>query len=199
MRRTLLLLFLCAACLKAAPPRRHEAKIIAPDKLPLPAPLSVIAEVPEVMLPAIEDALTVSLFGTSGDKLVGVAKQYLGCPYGMGMRGPKRFDCSGFTGWVYELEGIYLSRSSREQYREGISVSAEELQAGDLVFFARGRESESIYHVGMVTEADGKGNFKFIHSAHTGVRVDSSQEPYYARHFYGARRILAAEPVESPQ
>lgn len=191
MKRLLLLLFIFATTINASQPRRHEVKIKYPDLLPMPAPVSFVVEVPEVIIPAMAEALIRSEYGTTGELLVRTAKKYLGCRYGAGQRGPNRFDCSGLTSWVYETEGIEISRSSRSQYTEGVAVTTEELQPGDLVFFARGRNPESIYHVGMVVEADGHGNFKFIHSANTGVCVTSSTEDYYARHYYGARRILA--------
>ncbi|MCF0193758.1 MAG: C40 family peptidase [Bacteroidaceae bacterium] len=192
MKRLFLLLFIFATTINASQPRRHEVKIKYPDQLPMPAPVSFVVEVPEVIIPAMSETLIRSEYGTTGELLVRTAKKYLGCGYGAGQRGPNRFDCSGLTSWVYETEGIEISRSSRSQYMEGVAVTAEELQPGDLVFFARGSDPGSIYHVGMVVEADGRGGFKFIHSANTGVCVTSSSDAYYARHYYGARRILAA-------
>lgn len=197
MKRILLLLFIVATAINAAPPKKHNIRLNSPDHMPIPAPINVVVDVPEVIVPAVEEALTYSAFGTTGERLVQTAKKYLGCRYGTGQRGPKRFDCSGLVSWVYEAEGVLLSRSSRSQYHEGISVTAEELQPGDLVFFAHGNDENSIYHVGMVVDANGRGDFRFIHSARTGVRVDSSTDEYYARHFFGARRILADAEAET--
>ena len=176
--------------ISAMPPRKHEVRMTDPDRLPVQAPAAVTITVPEVIIPALREAVTVSHFGTSGLRLVETAKQYLGCRYGSGRMGPDRFDCSGLTNWVYSREGIKLTRSSRSQYEEGVVVNSEDLQPGDLVFFARGSRPSSIYHVGIVVDADGKGGFRFIHSSYSGVVVSNSNESYYARHYYGARRIL---------
>ncbi|MCF0183781.1 MAG: C40 family peptidase [Bacteroidaceae bacterium] len=190
MKRLLLLLFVVAMGISAMPPRKHEARANDPDRLPVQAPAAVAIAVPEVIVPALRIAIAESRYGTTGVKLVETAKRYLGCRYGSGCQGPDRFDCSGLTSWVYGLEGVKLTRSSRSQYEEGIAVYAEELMPGDLVFFARGGSPSSIYHVGIVVDADGRGGFRFIHSSNSGVVVSSSDEDYYARHYYGARRIL---------
>lgn len=150
-------------------------------------------DLPDYIKPLKEAITSLGKYGTNGELLVETAKEYIGCKYGLGSRGPNRFDCSGFTGYVYEKHGIIIARSSREQYREGQKVNNNELKPGDLVFFARGKTPNGIYHVGMVVDSDGLGHFRFVHSAHTGVRIDSSEDPYYKRHYFAARRILVTD------
>lgn len=66
--------------------------------------------------------------------LVGVTQ--LGTPYRSYKRIPgKGFDCSGFTGWVWEQAGVMLPRSSRDQIRNVGDVAREAAQAGDLVYY----------------------------------------------------------------
>ena len=100
---------------------------------------------------------------------------------------------SGFTTYVFKKENIQLTRSSRSQFTEGVEVSScTDLQKGDLVFFGGSRSSStSIGHVGIVTDVNpSTGTFSFIHASRTGIRISSSDEPYYAKRYVGARRIL---------
>ncbi len=121
--------------------------------------------------------------------IISTAKKYIGARYSRGAMGPNRFDCSGFTTYVYKLNNVRLNRSSRTQYTQGISVSRDNLQKGDLVFFSGSRRSKNIGHVGIVTDVDGK-NFSFIHaSSGTGVIISRSSEYYYSSRYVGARRI----------
>lgn len=130
----------------------------------------------------------------TGHDIVKVAMKYIGVPYRSGRMNPKvGFDCSGFTTYVFKKENIQLTRSSRSQFTEGVEVSScTDLQKGDLVFFGGSRSSStSIGHVGIVTDVNpSTGNFSFIHASRTGIRISSSDEPYYAKRYVGARRIL---------
>lgn len=139
------------------------------------------------------------------DSLVQYARKYIGTPYGYGQSNGKRFDCSGFTSFVFRHYGYTLARSSREQYLEGENVEQGKWAVGDLVFFAgRGGGQSNVGHVGIVIESDGK-EFDFIHaSTSRGVIVSHSTERYYATRYIGARRMLpiietfGIAPVERP-
>lgn len=126
------------------------------------------------------------------DSLVSYAREYIGTPYGYGQSNGKRFDCSGFTSFVFSHYGYTLARSSREQYLEGDSVKRGQWQVGDLVFFAGRNGGQSrVGHVGIVVESNGE-QFDFIHaSTSRGVIVSHSTERYYASRYIGARRVLA--------
>lgn len=130
----------------------------------------------------------------TGHDIVKVAMKYIGVPYRSGRMNPKvGFDCSGFTTYVFKKENIQLTRSSRSQFTEGVEVSScNDLQKGYLVFFGGSRSSStSIGHVGIVTDVNpSTGTFSFIHASRTGIRISSSDEPYYAKRYVGARRIL---------
>ena len=112
-----------------------------------------------------------SIEGISGQHLYDIAMQYLGRSYSSGATRPRAFDCSGFSSFVYKALNILLSRSSREQFLEGVPVQRNELQIGDLVFFARGGHRGRINHVGMVCEVMSDGNFKFVHACSRGVAL----------------------------
>lgn len=123
--------------------------------------------------------------------LLSEARSHLGKRYSRGSKGPKAFDCSGFSSYVYRQFGYSLSPSSREQYNQGEKVERKELRKGDLVFF-KGRSTKGgVGHVGIVVDADEKGNFSFIHAAtSSGITVSRSNEPYYASRFVGGKRIV---------
>jgi cell wall-associated NlpC family hydrolase len=64
------------------------------------------------------------------NKVVAVAKQYVGTPYVFGGESPAGFDCSGFTAFVYAQFGVALPHSSSEQ---GTPIAASAALPGDLV------------------------------------------------------------------
>lgn len=98
-------------------------------------------------------------------EVVSIAKRYLGAPYQWAAAGPNRFDCSGFTMFVYRQVGVSLPHSSRSQIYSGQRVSRGDLQPGDLVFFG-----SPIHHVGIYV-----GGGMYIHAPQTGdvVKISS--------------------------
>lgn len=118
------------------------------------------------------------------------ANKHIGKPYHHGSKGPKSFDCSGFSSYVYRQFGYNLSPSSRDQYTQGVKVDRKDLQKGDLVFFTSRGSGKNVGHVGIVVSADNNtGKFKFIHASIRGVKV-SEFEGYYVPRYIGARRII---------
>lgn len=119
------------------------------------------------------------------------SRKHIGKPYRRGMKGPKAFDCSGFTSYVYSQFGISLSPSSRTQATQGKKVERNSLREGDLVFFSSPRSGGAVGHVGIVISADGEsGDFKFIHaSTSSGIKIDECKG-YYAKRYVGARRVV---------
>jgi hypothetical protein len=120
-------------------------------------------------------------------EIVGTAKRFIGTPYRWGGTSPsKGFDCSGLTMVVYQLNGLKLPRSSRQQYRAGIPVGRSDLLRGDLVFFATSG-GRRISHVGIYV---GKG--RFIHAPGRGkrIRTDRLRKRYFRNRYMGARTYL---------
>lgn len=128
----------------------------------------------------------------TGSDVIETAMKYLGHPYRRGMAGPKGFDCSGFTSFIFDIFNISLSRDSRAQYRQGISVERSELRVGDLVFFTSPHSGRSVGHVGIVSKVEDDGNFHFVHAARRGVIEDNFQtSTFYRGRYVGARRVLS--------
>ena len=131
---------------------------------------------------------TTTVPSSRGEEIVEFAKQYLGCPYVYGGSGPSSFDCSGFTMFVFNNFGINMNHSAQAQSRLGESVSKEDLQPGDLVFFLDYETMDEIGHVGIYV---GDGNF--IHaSSGTGycVKISTLLSGSYDRRYDSARRVI---------
>jgi cell wall-associated NlpC family hydrolase len=114
-----------------------------------------------------------------GAQVVAIAMRYLGVPYKWGGASPSTgFDCSGLTMYVYAQIGISLPHYAAAQYRMGVSVSRDQLQLGDLVFY------RGLGHMGMYI---GGGNY--IHAPQTGdvVKISGVSD---RSDWVGARRIL---------
>ncbi len=92
-----------------------------------------------------------------------IAASKKGTPYRYGANGPRAFDCSGFTRWVFARVGKHLPRTSRAQAAFARHVRKSQRRTGDLVFFrSRGR----VYHVGIYA-----GHNRIWHAPRTGERV----------------------------
>jgi cell wall-associated NlpC family hydrolase len=91
------------------------------------------------------------------------ARTRKGSPYRYGAMGPRHFDCSGLTRWVYKRVGKSLPHSSSAQVRRVHRISRSHARRGDLVFFySRG----GVYHVGIFA-----GHNRMWHAPYSGTRV----------------------------
>ncbi len=64
------------------------------------------------------------------------AERFVGIPYRWGGDNVvEGMDCSGFVRAVYNLCGLSIPRTSRDQFKAGDPVAKNDLQDGDLVFF----------------------------------------------------------------
>lgn len=123
------------------------------------------------------------------DDMLVEAKRYIGTPYVLGGKGPKVFDCSGFTSFIYKQFGFNISPGSRNQFTQGTPVNRNDLRKGDLVFFTSRSSGKNVGHVGIVWSVEPNGAFKFIHASVTGVKI-SDFAGYYVSRYVGAKRII---------
>ena len=127
------------------------------------------------------------------DAIIEEAKHYLGRPYQWAGNGPERFDCTGFTKYIYAKFGYKLSRTVPGQASDGRPVEGgfDALQKGDILIFGARLNKKALGHAGIFIEMDPEGdNFTFIHAARRGVVISDLKETYYADRFLGAVRIL---------
>ena len=126
------------------------------------------------------------------DKVISAARTYIGTPYKYGGTTRAGMDCSGLLLNSFKTIKIDLPRTSEAQSKIGVQVKKmQDLEPGDLVFFATGKKKRKVTHVGLVTSRDGKNNIKFIHaSSSLGVVETNIFQEYYEKRFRGARRVI---------
>lgn len=106
--------------------------------------------------------------------LVNYSLQFVGGRYKAGGNDPHTgADCSGFTRYVMQHgAGVSLNRSSGSQATQGRTVSAEEMQPGDLIFYGNGSR---VNHVAMYI-----GNGQIVHASTYSTGIKISQWNYRA-------------------
>jgi len=125
------------------------------------------------------------------DKVIDEARSYIGTPYKYGGTSRSGMDCSGLLCNSFRAIDVSLPRSSADQSNLGQEIKMNDLQPGDLVFFATSNKKKKITHVGLVTERNGKDNIKFIHaSSSLGVVETNIFADYYQKRFRVARRVI---------
>lgn len=178
------------------PPMKEVSRTFVPDELlkgsMLPEgynDVQIQIELPEdVSEEEVEQALT-----KLQDDIAAYAKKFLGTRYRWGAKGPRAFDCSGFTGYVFKNFGMNIGSNSRAQATQGKKIDIKEARVGDLMFFTRPGGGRSVGHVGMVIEVDPEtGKLKFIHaSSKKGVTITNySDSAAYKRRFLQVRRVI---------
>ena len=97
-------------------------------------------------------------------KIIAEAKRHKGAPYVFGAAGPKTFDCSGFTMYVYrKAVGRSLPHKANLQQRYGKAVSKSNAKPGDLIIIRSGSYGT---HAGIYA-----GNGKMWAAPRTGKTV----------------------------
>lgn len=119
-----------------------------------------------------------------GQQIATYAQKFVGYPYVYGGTSPSGFDCSGFVQYIYRQFGYSINRTATAQLANGTSVSYNNMQPGDLVFFGSG---SSACHVGLYI-----GNNKIVHAANSqkDVCITDLSDSWYANRYMGARRIV---------
>src|SRR5690606_16699095 len=103
----------------------------------------------------------------------------IGDSYSLGANGPDVWDCSSLVQAAWREAGVSLPRTTYDQINAGTSVSYDNLQPGDLVFFYSGPS-----HVGMYV-----GDGKMVHASNPSKPVAEVQmSPYWSGQFTGAIR-----------
>ena len=203
----------CGIARRSPAGRQADAPIIPPltdsveiarSRARAQAVMDSIDRVRSGVLPPVDDGLAIKPEKQNApvaskdlvDDLLDYAKTFIGVPYRLGASGPDRFDCSGFTSYVFREFGYILPHNSVMQSQQSRAVeSFSDLRKGDLVFFGARGNIRSIGHVGIVVDVDlDRGMFHFIHaSTSNGVEIQRSTSPYFMMRYMGAGRVLKEE------
>lgn len=117
----------------------------------------------------------------AGAKILAEAKRHTGALYKFAASGPSRFDCSGYTMYVYKKAvGKSLPHKADSQQKYGKAVSKAGKKVGDLIVFRNGSYG---YHAGIYA-----GGGYMYDSPHTGARV--GKHKIYGSN-YVVRRLAA--------
>ncbi|MEH6308199.1 C40 family peptidase [Olivibacter sp. CPCC 100613] len=147
----------------------------------------------------------------TAETVLEIAKTMMGVPYLWGGTSVKGVDCSGFTKTAYLMNGFIIPRDASQQVLVGkpvdiltnekfdLSKSLKNLNAGDLLFFASGRNGHpnaKVTHVALYM-----GNGTFIHAAGK-VRINSmvpgnfNYDDFESRTVVAARRYLVNQELK---
>jgi cell wall-associated NlpC family hydrolase len=108
--------------------------------------------------------VTIRSAAGKGAKVLAEAKKHTGALYLYAAAGPSRFDCSGFTMYVYKKAiGKKLPHKANSQQSYGKAVSKSKKQVGDLIVFRSGSYG---YHAAIYA-----GGGYMYDSPHSGARV----------------------------
>ncbi|QNL48320.1 C40 family peptidase [Olivibacter sp. SDN3] len=150
----------------------------------------------------------------TAENILQVAKRMMGVPYLWGGTSIKGVDCSGFTKIAYFMNGLVIPRDASQQVMVGNEVAIlsggkldtamalKNLRAGDLLFFASGKDRNAdarITHVALYM-----GDGEFIHAAGK-VRINSmlnnaeNYDDFQTRTLVAARRYIGYVGTEGIQ
>src|SRR5204863_1922140 len=129
---------------------------------------------------------------------VETARRYLGVRYVFGGSDPAiGLDCSGLVQLVYRQLGLALPRTAQQQYNVTRHLERDQLQPGDLVFFARtyADPNDWITHVGIYI-----GDGQQINAPTTGqvVSIQSAFSGFWGAHYIGGGRVAALVSSQDP-
>lgn len=120
------------------------------------------------------------------NKVISVAKQNSKKKYQRGKAGPDKFDCSGFTQYVFKKAiNNKLPRSTKDQVKKGKKIAKKNIRKGDLLFFKT--NGKNVSHVGIYI-----GNGKMIHAANERKNITTTDIniSYWKKNFVQAKRFV---------
>lgn len=119
---------------------------------------------------------------TNAYKVIKAARKKLGCAYVSGAAGPNKFDCSGYTYYIYNkvksVKRIKTKRFARSSAqgnyntlkKYNIGKKIKKAQPGDIMLFSHSGGKSGIYHAALYY-----GNGKIIHASSPGTGVTISR------------------------
>lgn len=150
------------------------------------------------------------------DKIVDIAKKFIGSPYVWGGRTPilqkdlqlsnelplagqiTGIDCSDFINIIFKAVGLQVPKNTSSQFygASKLIASGKDLRAGDLIFFTKKNDLTRMCHVLLYIGKNKNGKGEIIES--TGLGVSSVQEAKDAKislKWLGVRRIKLVDYI----
>lgn len=161
-------------------PTLGACSMVGGGQPPLPAPVPAAGETTTTGTLSEAEAARI----TAG--VVELALEAIGTPYVWGGTDDNGFDCSGLIQYAYGEFGIVLPRVSTAQIQEGspVGLDPDLLRPGDILGFSLD-DPDKTSHVGLYV-----GDYEFIHSSSSGVRLSNILTPYWLEHIVAARRVV---------
>ncbi|MYL33875.1 peptidase [Pontibacillus yanchengensis] len=122
----------------------------------------------------------------AGIDIVAAGEKFIDLPYFWGGMSSYGYDCSGFSYNMHKANGYEIPRDASDQVNRGKEVPLEELQPGDLIYFAYEEGKGAVHHVGIYY-----GDGKMLHAPKTGKNVEVLElaDTYYEKELCAARRF----------
>ena len=117
---------------------------------------------------------------TFRQRAVQIAAAHSGDPYVYGATGPHRFDCSGYTLYVFRQVGKSLVHNAEGQYRQTLHIAKSDKRPGDLIFYTSNGAASGISHVAIYAG----GGYTWV-APHSGSRVQ--KQAIYTSHYLVGR------------
>ena len=131
------------------------------------------------------------------NSIIESARKLIGKPYVWGGNYPplgssNGTDCSGLCQWAYNDNGITISRTTYTQINEGIEVTVNDLQPGDLVFsnFSSPGVPEHVY---LYSGKNSDGQLMCVEAPRTGLNI--RERVFTWTSSMRARRILSTKAL----
>lgn len=130
--------------------------------------------------------LNVNVTNDDDIKLFREIASWVGAPYKSAGVDKSGADCSGFVDAVFnQVYGIKLPRQTAKIYEQIRSVSKEDAQSGDLVFFRTdGKISQTPNYLGIYLKEN-----RFAVMSSKGFKIESLESSYYKKNFVCVGRV----------
>lgn len=126
---------------------------------------------------------------TQATEAAKIVESLVGKDYKFQANGPNAFGSANLATYAYKQVGIKIDDTISELYKTGQSVSKNNLQAGDLLFFSStGKGSPSFMGVYI-------GSGKFVYSSQGESEVVLKKLSDFEKKLLGAKRIVAEAPA----
>jgi cell wall-associated NlpC family hydrolase len=129
------------------------------------------------------------------DAIIEVGFKHLEAPYKFGASSKQTatFDCSSFTRYIFDQNGLELPRDSRQQSQIGQNVKINDIRKGDLLFFTtpQRKNEKGLQRIGHV--AVYLGDNKVLHTYRVGLGVTVTElDDNWRGRILSAKRIIPA-------